>query len=261
MSNLEKYYTPPDIAKLVVDKTVELLGNKITQYLEPSCGSGVFLNYLPSNTLSYDIDPQDPRIIVQDYLTLQLPYQQGRCIIGNPPFRCNGSGCLYRKFLNKSTQLGDYISFILPRGLYDNNVQFYQFDLIYTQIIDFPFENRIIACCFNIYQRPVQVNLKKPTYLLKQVQIKDETRTKHGTKFIEGGDIRLYKLRMNGKEISTPHTSCHEMVLFIDPQWKYRVISLLRDEKFHTFVKINCNRTLSNWRVLKYIKSQLPEID
>ena len=44
---LDKYYTPDDLAKYCVEKTKEIIGEEnITEYLEPSAGSGVFLKYL-----------------------------------------------------------------------------------------------------------------------------------------------------------------------------------------------------------------------
>lgn len=41
---LDKYYTSPWLAKYVVNKTKQVIGNQnITQWLEPSAGNGVFL--------------------------------------------------------------------------------------------------------------------------------------------------------------------------------------------------------------------------
>lgn len=83
----DKYYTSPELAEYCVKKTEEIIGKEnITEYLEPSAGNGVFLNYLPEGILSYDIEPEDNRIVKQDYLSLDLEYKKGRCIIGNPPF-------------------------------------------------------------------------------------------------------------------------------------------------------------------------------
>jgi hypothetical protein len=46
----DKYYTSPEIAEYVVNKTFEIIGiSKISEFLEPSAGNGIFLNYLPSN--------------------------------------------------------------------------------------------------------------------------------------------------------------------------------------------------------------------
>ena len=42
----DKYYTSPELAEYCVKKTEEIIGKEnITEYLEPSAGSGVFLDY------------------------------------------------------------------------------------------------------------------------------------------------------------------------------------------------------------------------
>lgn len=98
---------------------------------QPSAGTGVFLNYLNKPYLAYDIEPTDDRIEKQDYLTLNIKYKKGRCIIGNPPFgdRMN----LVIQFYNKAVNECDYISFILPISQYRNNMSLYKFDLIYSE--------------------------------------------------------------------------------------------------------------------------------
>ena len=43
----DKYYTSSELAKYCVEKTKKIIGeDNITEYIEPSSGSGVFLNYL-----------------------------------------------------------------------------------------------------------------------------------------------------------------------------------------------------------------------
>lgn len=83
----DKYYTSPELAKYCVEKTKEIIGkDNITEYIEPSAGTGVFLNYFEKPFSAYDIDPKDKRIIKADWLSLELPYKKGRCTISNPPF-------------------------------------------------------------------------------------------------------------------------------------------------------------------------------
>ena len=83
----DKYYTSQKLAKYCVEKTKEIIGeDNITEYIEPSAGSGVFLNYLDKPYLAYDIEPEDERIVKTDWLTVNLDYKKGRCVIGNPPF-------------------------------------------------------------------------------------------------------------------------------------------------------------------------------
>lgn len=59
----DKYYTPVELAKYCVDKTNEIIGkDNITEYIEPSAGAGVFLDFLDKPYLAYDIEPEDDRI-------------------------------------------------------------------------------------------------------------------------------------------------------------------------------------------------------
>ena len=67
----DKYYTPD----LVVKKVIEVLEKdvmpieKFTRIIEPSAGAGAFLNYLPEETLAFDIELQDKRIKNVEILT------------------------------------------------------------------------------------------------------------------------------------------------------------------------------------------------
>ena len=109
---LDKYYTSDELAKYCVEKTKEIIGDEnITEYLEPSAGAGVFLKYLKDKPYqAYDIKPEGENIVQADYLTLDLEYKKGRCIIGNPPFGFMTK--LAIQFYKKSIIFPDYISFI-----------------------------------------------------------------------------------------------------------------------------------------------------
>lgn len=75
---LDKYYTNGELALYVVNKTKEVIGEEnITEYLEPSAGVGIFLDFLDKSYIAYDIEPEDKRIIKQDYLTLDITYKRG----------------------------------------------------------------------------------------------------------------------------------------------------------------------------------------
>src|SRR5574344_173704 len=129
----DKYYTSPELAEYCVRKTEEIIGEEnITEYLEPRAGSGVFLDFLDKPYLAYDIEPEDNknRIIKADYLSLDMEYKKGRCIIGNPPF--GERNMLAVKFYKKAIVECDYISFILPVSQYNNNQKMFEFDLIYS---------------------------------------------------------------------------------------------------------------------------------
>lgn len=151
---LDKYYTNGELALYVVNKTKEVIGEEnITEYLEPSAGVGIFLDFLDKSYIAYDIEPEDKRIIKQDYLTLDITYKKGRCIIGNPPYGDRNN--LSRAFYKKSLNFGDYISFILPISQLNNTSSLYEFDLIHSEDLGIrQYSDRQIHCCLNIYKRP-----------------------------------------------------------------------------------------------------------
>ena len=78
IDKLDKYYTPSELAEYIVNKTKEIIGEQnITEYVEPSAGAGAFLDYLDKPYLAYDIEPEDSRVMKQDYLELELEYKRG----------------------------------------------------------------------------------------------------------------------------------------------------------------------------------------
>ena len=165
----DKYYTSPELAEYIVKKTKEIIGEEnITEYIEPSAGSGVFLDFLDKPYLAYDIEPEDDRIIKADYLSLDLEYKKGRCIIGNPPF---GEGNnLSVAFYKKSVEIAEYIAFILPISQYNNDIKLYEYNMLYTEDLGKKqYSDRIVHCCFNIYKKPDCGFNKKPNYHLQDV--------------------------------------------------------------------------------------------
>lgn len=83
--DLDKYYTESDLARYCVKKTFEILGDNWDRVIEPSAGAGSFLEFLPRDTLAYDIMPEDSRVVGQDYLSVDLPFMERSLVIGNPP--------------------------------------------------------------------------------------------------------------------------------------------------------------------------------
>lgn len=177
MNKLNKFYTPIELAKKLINITYEVIGkDNITEIIEPSAGSGNFSHQI-ENCIAYDIEPEADDIIKQDFLQLNINYKKGRLFIGNPPF--GNRTQLYRKFYKKCCELGDYIAFILPMGQYKYSTLLYEFDLIYTiKLNSVRFSNNLdLRCCFNIYKRSENGLLnKKPNYDLQDVKIIDKRR-------------------------------------------------------------------------------------
>jgi len=268
----DKYYTSKELAKHCIEKTKEIIGEEnITEYLEPSAGSGVFLDFLDKPYKSYDIEPEHSKIIKQDYLTLELEYKKGRCIIGNPPYNA-GKSILFTPFLKRSILYGDYISFILPISQLDNTYNFYEFELIYSEDLGKQFyTDRELHCCFNIYKRNDDGNLnKRPNYKLDDINIEVNARRHNG----KGKSLPLdykydYAICGFGKGIigRVPNKIgqyCVEYYFKIkNKKLNDSILSLLKttdwEEEVCKGISGQCN--LAKWQINKYIKEQIPEIN
>lgn len=261
--NLDKYYTPSKLAKYVVDKTKEVIGEEsITEYIEPSAGGGVFLDYLDKPFLAYDIKPDDERIIRQDFLELDLEYKKGRCIIGNPPYGTRNT--LAVKFYKKSIKLGDYISFILPSSQHENNNQMYEFDLIYSELIDnkgFIDLDKRVNLTFNIYKRNIKGYNQRPNYKLRNVIIK-EARKGVKNNITNDYDIGICSFGWSvGKETDYIGQYVNEFYFYIDEPYKLRVLNLIKNTDWKSEIKtMTSTEKINQWQVYKYIKEKIPEI-
>lgn len=128
---MDKFYTKEFIAQTCVNR-VEVFANIDSNDLiiEPSAGNGSFLQsikLLSSNTLFIDIDPENSEIKKQDYLTLDIDpltlIHKNIHVIGNPPFGRQSS--LAIKFIKKSCEFCQSISFILPKSFRKDSMKSY----------------------------------------------------------------------------------------------------------------------------------------
>lgn len=261
---LDKYYTSEELAEYCVNKTKEVIGEEnIIEYLEPSAGAGVFLDYLGNNYLAYDIAPEDIRIIKQDYLKSDLEYKMGRCAIGNPPFGVRNS--LSVKFYKKSIKLCDYISFILPISQLNNDQKMYEFDLIYSEDLGLKEYSGIpIRCCFNIYKRPKNgLNKVKTSHKLKDVKIiefrrgsKDVAPLEYDFGMCTWGDGSC------GKEVNYQGQYAQEHYIIVqNEEFKGKVLNLCKETDWRNLYPSVSSAKLQTWKIYKYIKEQIPEIE
>lgn len=119
---LDQFYTKPHVVQACVVHLLHVLnrlGESPTIFIEPSAGSGSFVDALRARNLpvqAYDIAPQFPTTIKRDFLRDRLRPQgcpNSRAIIGNPPFGRRGAQAL--AFLDRSLQVASTVGFILPR--------------------------------------------------------------------------------------------------------------------------------------------------
>lgn len=252
----DKYYTPRDLAEYCVNKTKEVIGaGNISEWLEPSGGNGVFLDFLPDGSYSCDIEPEDGRIIKQDYLKLVMEYKNGRCIIGNPPFGRANSGI--KKFFKKSIQLCDYISFILPISQLNNNNELYQFDLIYSEDLGKKYyTDRDIHCCLNIYKRP-KVKKDKPTPKLKDIEIV-------GWRKAKSTDCDFYICCYGdvGRFVSKDSELVNiNGVIIKNKVLKDEIYTAFKNADWKKIYNMTTVPNLLQWQIIKYLKEQIPELE
>lgn len=252
------------LAKYIVSKTKEIIGEEnITEYIEPSAGAGVFLDYLDKPYLAYDIEPEDDRVIKQDYLELDIGYKKGRCVIGNPPFGRGNS--LSMAFYKKSVKIADYIAFIMPISQYKNNAQLYDFNLIHSEDLGLhKYSDRELHCCFNIYKRPSDGKLnKKPNYKLKDVSI-IEYRRGGNTNIPEDFDFVMgtFGAGCVGKIPQEVGQYASECYFYINnKELKYKILDVLNKYDWKSASKgISNTYSLPQWKICKILKENIPEL-
>lgn len=265
---LDKYYTPVEDAKRLIDITLRVLqenGYEISEVIEPSAGNGSFSHQI--DCTAYDIEPEADDIIKTDFLKLPLEYKKGRLFIGNPPF--GGRDHLYATFYKKCVNFGDYVAFVLPITCLDNSVLLYEFDLIYSEDLGrISWSGREKHCCFNIYARRKDGKLnEKQSLKLKDVTILQLRR----------GDVEKYNYIINtnstygiccygwscGKKVDTPGKYVKEIWFWVHKEeYKQRVINLLQQDKIlATFRSIRKRPSLSINRLYKYLADNIEGIE
>lgn len=258
--HLDKYYTDPQLAKYCIDKTYEIVGEEnITEVIEPSAGNGSFSLQIPSLCRAYDIEPDHPSIIKQDFLNLDIPYLHGRLIIGNPPFGSRMN--LAQKFYKKSVELGDYIAFILPISQLDNPSSLYEFDLIYSEDLGLRrYSDREIHCCFNIYKRPIHGLNTKNSFKLKDVTIIRQDSKKYADadydiRMCYWGDATAGKILKEDE-----HYSAEYKIKINNPLIKNEVIQVLKDINWRNELNSVAMLKIQQFHITKVLKKYINNI-
>lgn len=227
---IDKFYT----AQFIVEKCIDLVKKHIHIQkkdicIEPSAGNGSFIKYIKSlfeNYRFYDIKPENDEIIEQDYLEfnyntksiIKTKESNGKIhIIGNPPFGRQSSQAI--KFIKKSCEYCDSISFILPKSFKKNSLKKHyplKFHLIHEY--DLPKNPFIIdkkeydvPCVFQIWiKNEVERELPKK---LKPNKYKFVKKT-------EGHDISFRRIGVNAgyisKETADKCIQSHYFIKFVD---------------------------------------------
>jgi hypothetical protein len=209
---IDKFYTKLTVAQqccqnitnhIVIDPHIDIV-------IEPSAGNGSFIEpitNITNNYIFYDILPEHPNIIKQDYLEVDLStivfpdiYTKVH-IIGNPPFGRQSS--LAIKFIKKSTSFCDTVSFILPKSFKKESMQkhfplnfhlIYQIDLDNNSFIINNTEDKDVPCVFQIWEK--RHYEREPIMLLYPVKFSF-------VKIDENPDISFRRVGINAGIIDT----------------------------------------------------------
>lgn len=162
---IDKFYTSNAVVDeciALIKKTLQINENDLC--IEPSAGNGAFINGIKSlcdNFAFYDIEPENNEIIKLDFLKFNYGNigNNNIHIIGNPPFGRQSS--LAIKFIKKSCEFCDSMSFILPKSFKKNSLKKHvplKFHLIYEY--DIPCNAFIVSgskhdvpCVFQIWKK------------------------------------------------------------------------------------------------------------
>ena len=123
-NTIDKYYTKDTVVESCLDHVKTYLQIESNDLIiEPSAGNGSFISGIKSitnNCKFYDLEPDNVEIVKQDYLLYDYNDIKNASaynkihVIGNPPFGRQSS--LAIKFIKKSCEFCDSISFILPKS-------------------------------------------------------------------------------------------------------------------------------------------------
>ena len=267
--HLDKYYSPQSLADYCTQKAIDVIGiENITDLVESSAGNGVFLNsfekLLPNVPYkAYDIEPEDDRIIKQDYLELGLEYKKGRVVGFNFPY---GKGnYLSVQFYKKSLEFGDYICSILPISQLNNNMYMYEFDLVHSEDLKPQiYSNVKVHCCFNIYKRNAKGYNSKPNYDLKDVTLRGvATGKSRNDKVPNTYDFSICGFGASvGKFCEYEGQYCQQIYFTINNEkYKDKIINLIRNADWKELYSMTATPKLKHWMINKYLKKQIPELE
>lgn len=254
---LDKYYTDSELAKYCVEKTFEVLGEDWERIIEPSCGAGSFLSYLPKETISYDIDVNSVASNIQDYREVKLPFIEKSLVIGNPPFgRANR---LSAQFVRVSLQHSGYISFIQPISQLDNNRLMTHTELLYSEDLgEQLYSGKPIRCCLNMYHRNMELSKEKfdiPGIIYCGHLFRTGKCIHSEERLNASYDFRIaawhYPRLLKDNEYCT-----NEIVINVDPKKYDWFKSTLEKCDFDSLISCTNAPNLPDWRVLKYLKEQ-----
>jgi hypothetical protein len=113
---LDQFFTRADVAARCLERLYHHVDPKSEDrfWIEPSAGSGAFLDLMPAPRIGMDIAPARHDILPTDFFAWS-PWSSARSavVVGNPPFGKNSA--IARRFFDHAASFADVVAFILPR--------------------------------------------------------------------------------------------------------------------------------------------------
>lgn len=211
---LNKYYTKEYTASICYEQLCIVLKNlnlsiEKMLFIEPSAGSGVFLDLIPYDKIGFDIEPNDEirQIIKADFLhdninqyldSFAFIQNKNKTIcLGNPPFGIKSQ--LAIEFVNRCFYFADTVAFILPvqfrkwsaQAHIDNKAQLILDMDLNEDIFQIMGKTYHLRCCFQIWTKisnSMYPNLRILTRPLKKhpdFEMYQYNRTEHTKKYFD----------------------------------------------------------------------------
>lgn len=259
----DKYYTPIELANYCIDKCIEIIGlENIKDVIEPSCGNGSFFHHsvlIPS--FGYDILPgmSGNNIIKCDFLAHNIPYKEGRLIIGNPPYGERND--LSRKFMIKGSEIGDYVAFILPISQLDSPINNMYLELIYSEDLGKrAYSDRIIHCCFNIYKRTDTIQ-KMISSIDDLTIIREDQNSYNEFEF----DIRMCRWGSGtvGKILidESEHYASEYKIKIHNKKLYDKIYDVIVNTNWKEVAKSSAMGSLKKWQIIRELLEKIPELN
>lgn len=249
----DKFYTSKDTVNLCYKYIKKNLDIKNTDLIiEPSAGSGAFIHIiklLSNNYKFYDIKPENKEVIKKNFLKLKNPKSSSKIhIIGNPPFGRQSS--LAIKFIKKSCEFCDTISFILPKSFkkesLHNSIPF-NFHLKFEK--DLPYNSFIIDS--NPYDVPCifQIWIKKDSN--RPITLKEKSKYFKFCKKTDKPDAAIRRIGVNAgnvyiDKIQERNSNSHYFIKIIKNK------SIILNNKYNIFNNTVGPLSISKQELIKF---------
>lgn len=172
-----------------------------------------------------------------------------------PPF--GKANSLLKRFYKKSTEVADYISFIMPISQLNNNQELYQYDLIYSEDLGVQkYSNIDKHCCLNIYKRPSQKKTK-PITKLKDVEFV-------GWRKAKDTECDFYICcygSSTGKIVDRDSDLVNINGVIVHNRDLYeKILQVFKGTDWTKVYDMTSTPNLLRWQIIKYLKEQIPEL-